>query len=168
MFINQLNYVVPGSSPAVEVPIAPMDRDSFAVNTIKTLTSQYPLAFFYQTSVDSLLGTITLWPVPNQQLTLYLYAPQAVTAPVAITDVLLGPAGYQEAFLYDLGRRLLTPFAVANPVIVSRVLAMADEAMSTMQRPNNQPSLLGVDAALVPATGGAYNILTDTNSGYTR
>lgn len=168
MFINALNYVVSGSSPAVEVVIAPQDRDSFAANTIKALTSQYPLAYFYQTAIDSELGTITLWPVPNQQLTLYLYAPQAVTVPVDLDTVLLGPAGYQDAFVCDLATRLLNPFGVKDQAIVQLVMQRAGEAMSVMKRPNNQPSVLGVDAAIVPATGGAYNILSDSYSGYGR
>ena len=165
MWIEQLNYVVPGSSPAVEVSIGPMDRDSYAQQSIKALTSQYPLAFFYQTAIDTVLGSITLWPVPNQSLTLYLYAPQAVTVPVTISDVLLGPAGYQEAFLYQLAIRLLSPFG-KNPQDVPMLPGMAAEAYARMKRPNNDPSLLGVDAALVPSTGGAYNILTDVGTAY--
>ena len=164
MWISTLNYVVPGSSPEVEVPIGPMDKDSYANESIKTLSSQYPLAYFYQTAIDSLLGTITLWPIPSQQLTLYLYAPQAVDTPVAITDVLLGPAGYQSAFHYRLARRLCgNTFGIA---LTPELNTKADEAFSLMKRPNNQPGLLGVDAALVPSTGGAYNILTDVGTAY--
>lgn len=165
MWINTLNYVVPNTSPAVEVPIGPMDRDSYAAESIKALTSQYPLAYFYQTEIDSLLGTITLWPVPDQSLTLYLYAPVAVTVPVTIADILLGPAGYQDAFVYQLALRLLSPFG-RSPEAVPMLPGMAAEAFAKMKRPNNQPGLLGVDAALVPATGGAYNVLSDQYSGY--
>lgn len=164
MFINTLNYVVPNTSPAVEVPIGRMDQNSYANESIKDLTSQYPLAYFYQTAVDTLLGTITLWPVPDQSLTLYLYAPVAVTTPVAITDILLGPAGYQDAFHYRLARRMCgRTFGVD---LTPELNTKADEAFARMKRPNNQPGLLGVDAALVPATGGAYNILLDTSSAY--
>ncbi len=168
VWINQINYVVPGSSPAVEVVLAPMDIDSYAAQSIKALTSALPLSYFYQTSIDTILGTLILWPVPNQELTLYLYAPQAVTVPVTLDDVLLGPPGYQEAFLYNLEERLLHPFSVANPAIVSRVLQLSASAMDRMKRPNTVPSLMGVDAALVPSSGGAYNVLTDTQSGFSR
>jgi hypothetical protein len=43
---------------------------------------------------------------------------------------------------------------------------LAAEAYAKIKRANMQPGLLGVDAALVPTSGGAYNILNDTNTGY--
>lgn len=164
VWINQINYVVPGTSPAVEVVIAPMDQDSYSANSIKALPSAYPLAYFYQTSIDTVLGTIFLWPQPNQQLTLYLYAPQAVDVPATIDDILLGPPGYQEAFMYQLAMRLCRPFGVP---LTGDLQMLATEAYKRMKRPNIEPGLLGVDAALQPASGGAYNVLTDTN-GFTR
>jgi len=168
VWINQLNYVIPGSSPAVEVPIGAMDQDSYAAQTIKDLSSSLPTAFFYQTSIDTVLGTITLWPVPNQALTLYLYAPQAVTVPVSLTDVLIGPPGYYEAFLYQFEERALHTFGIKDESILNRVLTLSTQAYARMKRPNNDPGLLGVDAALAPSTGGGYNILSDVTSGFTR
>lgn len=166
VWINQLNYVVPGSSPAVEVVIAAMDQDSYAAQSIKALSSALPLAFFYQTAIDTLLGTITLWPVPNQQLTLYLYAPQAVGVPTGLDDILLGPPGYQDAFMYQLAKRLCgRTFGVE---LTQELMLKAQNAYDLMKRPNTSPGLLGVDAALVPASGGAYNILTDANTGFSR
>jgi hypothetical protein len=168
VWINQINYVVPGSSPAVEVVIAPMDQASYAAESIKDMTSALPLSYFYQTSIDTVLGSITLWPVPNQTLTLYLYAPKAVTVPVTLDDILIGPPGYAEGFLYNLEERLLHPFSVANPAIVTRVLSLSASAMDRVKRPNTVPVIMGVDAALVPNAGGAYNVLSDSNSGFSR
>jgi len=166
VWINQLNYVVPGSSPAVEVVIGAMDQDSYAAQSIKALTSALPLSFFYQTSIDTLLGTLTLWPVPNQQLTLYLYAPQAVGVPTGLDDILLGPPGYQDAFMYQLAKRLCgRTFGVE---LTQELMLKAQNAFDLMKRPNTQPGLLGVDAALVPSSGGAYNVLTDANTGFSR
>lgn len=166
VWVNQLNYVTPGSSPQVEVVIAPMDQDSYAAQSIKDLSSGLPLAFFYQTMIDSLLGSITLWPVPNQQLTLYLYTPEAVDVPTTINSVLLGPPGYQEAFMYQLAKRLWKPLGGVGDYMQ---LAMnAETAYSRMKMPNVQPGLMGVDAALVPSSGGAYNILSDQNTGFSR
>lgn len=158
VWINQINYVIPGSSPAVEVPLGAMDRDSYAVNSIKGLQSSLPLDFFYQTSLTDTSGTIFLWPQPSQALTLYLYAPQAVGVPTALGDTLIGPPGYQEAFVYQLAMRLCNPFGRTMPPSLP---ALAEQAMARMQRPNNMPGLLGIDQALVPSSGGAYNILTD-------
>lgn len=163
VWINTLNYVNPGSSPAVEVGLGQMDSDAFAAQSIKGLSSGLPQTFYYQTDLDTVLGTLQLWPVPNQTLTLYLYAPQAVGVPTTLDDILLGPPGYQDAFMYQLALRLCTPLGRPVPALLP---GMATRAFSQMKRPNNDPGLVGVDAALVPSTGGAYNILTDSGSAY--
>ncbi len=168
VYVSQINYVVPGSSPEVEVIIAPMDRDSYQAESIKGLSSALPLSFFYQTTIDTALADLFLWPQPSQQLTLYLYNLQAVPIPTALTDEILAPAGYQEGLLYQLEERLLHPFSVTNPTILSRVLSLSAMAFERMKRPNTIPGLLGVDAALVPSSGGAYNVLTDQQSGFSR
>jgi len=168
VFVYQLNYVVPGSSPEVEVVLAPMDQDSYAAQSLKNLSSALPLSFFYQTTIDTELGSLFLWPQPSQELTLYLYNGQAVPIPTALSDEMIAPVGYAEAFLYQLADRLLTPFAIKDPAVVRKVEQNAAESFKVMKRPNLQPSLMGVDAALVPAGGAGYNVLTDNNSGFTR
>jgi hypothetical protein len=39
------------------------------------------------------------------------------------------------------------------------------ESFARIKRPNTQPGLMGVDAALMPMSGGAYNIYSDSNTG---
>src|SRR5215510_3276845 len=81
VWIDTLNYVVPSSSPAVTVPIGPMSRDQYAALSIQELQSGLPTLYFYQTSLDTVLGTLFLWPQPNQQLTLQMYTPQGIDVP---------------------------------------------------------------------------------------
>ncbi len=161
VWINTMTYVNPGSSPEVEVVMGPMDQDSYALQTIKALQSGLPQQFFYQTAIDTLLGSIFIWPQPTQQMTLYLYAPQAVTVPVSLDTVLLGPSGYQDAFMYQLAKRLCRPFG--RPVTPD-LLKDAQEAWAVMKRPNVEPGLLGVDAALTIGNQAGYNILSDQQS----
>ncbi len=163
VWINQINYVVPGSSPAVETIMGPMDADSYAGLSIKGLQSGLPTLYFYQTSMDTLLGTLFIWAQPTQSLTLNLYIPQAVGVPTTLDDILLGPPGYQEAFVYQLALRLCNPFAVTP--VPPLLPGLAQNAFLVMKRPNNVPGLLGVDQALVPSLGGGYNILNDTTVG---
>lgn len=159
VWINQLNYVIPGTSPAVEVPLGPMDEDSYAAQSIKGLASSLPTEYFYQTEIAQTYGTLFLWPQPSQSLTLYLYAPQAVGVPTATSDTLIGPPGYQEAFVYQLAIRLCNPFGRPMPPLLP---GLAGDAFARMKRPNNTPGLLSVDQALVPSAGGAYNVLSDS------
>lgn len=162
VWINTLTYVIPGTSPAVESePLGPMDADSYAAQSIKALSSQLPQQYFYQTSIDTVLGSIYLWPQPDQELTMYLYAPQAVGVPTSLNSILLGPPGYQDAFMYDLARRLCRPFGRPWTPDLEKD---ATRAMANMKRPNVAPGLLGVDAALTIGSMAGYNVLTDNSS----
>jgi len=161
VWINTMTYVNPGSSPEVEVVMGPMDQDSYALQTIKALQSSLPQQYFYQTSIDTVLGEIFIWPQPTQQLTLYLYAPQAVGVPTTLDSILLGPPGYQDAFMYQLAKRLCRPFG--RPVTPD-LLKDAQEAWAVMKRPNVEPGLLGVDTALTIGKTAGYNILSDSSS----
>lgn len=161
VFINQINYVNPGSSPANEVVMGPMDQDQYAALSLKGLQSGLPQLYFYQTSVDDLLGTLFIWPQPTQTITLDLYAPKGVAVPTALTDLVVGPPGYAEAFMYQLAPRLAGPLGVQVQPYLAQ---MAQSSFATMKRPNVDPGLLGIDPALVPYKGAGYNVLSDVTS----
>ncbi len=168
VWIEAMTYVVPGSSPEVETIMAPMNDDQFDVLSIKSLSSSLPTQYYYNTSFTSLNGSMFVWPTPSQHVKLYVYVKQGAGVPAALSDTVQGPAGYLEAFLYQLALRLMTPFARKAedvPLLVGPQ-GMANQALARIKRANLQPGLLGVDAALVPSAGGAYNVISDTNTGY--
>jgi len=163
VWVNSFTYVIPGTNPGVESePLGPMDDDSYASQSIKELSSALPQQFYYQTSIDTLLGTLILWPVPSQELTMYLYAPQAVGVPVDLDSILLGPPGYQEAFMYQLAIRMARPFGRA--AVLPDLRADATRAFARMKSQNVDPGLLGMDGAATMGTVGGYNILSDNQS----
>jgi len=159
VFINGVNYIIPGSAPEVEVPIGLMDEDAYRSLSIKALPSALPLLAFYQTSMSTTLGSLFIWPQLTQSVDIAIYSPQAVGIPLALTDTVIGPSGYQEAFLYGLALRLCGPFGVAPPPTLPE---MFRQAMATMKRPNVAPGMLGVDPALTLGPRAAYNILSDS------
>lgn len=165
VWIDAMTYVVPGTSPEVETIMAPMNDDQYDVLSIKNLESSLPTQFYYNTSFSTLLGSMFIWPTPTQDVKLYVYVKQGAGVPAALGDTIQGPAGYLEAFLYQLALRLVTPFA-KNLNTLPLLPKMAQDALARIKRSNLQPGLLGVDAALVPTSGGAYNVLNDTNTGY--
>lgn len=162
VWISGINYLNPGSSPPNEVPLAPMDGDQYQSLSIKTLQSSLPQQFFYQSSTTSTLGSLFFWPTVTQDVDLALYIPVGVGQPVSLNSTVQGPPGYEEAFIYDLAYRLAPPF---GKPITPMLRENRMEALARMKRPNVQPGMLGVDAALTPASGGAYNVLTDTSTG---
>ncbi len=162
--IETMTYVNPGSSPEVETLMAPMNDDQYDALSIKALPSSLPTQYYYNTSFTSLLGTLFIWPLPTQAVKLYIYVKQGAGVPVLLTDTLQGPAGYAEAFMYQLALRLVTPFSKALndlPLLPQ----FARESLGRIKRANLQPGFLGVDAALAPSGGFGYDILNDTSRG---
>ncbi len=157
--LNTVNYVNPGSSPTDEVPIAPMDQDTYAALSIKGLSSSLPTQYFYQQNVADANGTIFFWPQVDQDVTIVLYTPQGIAIPVSLNTDVTGPYGYAEAFMYQLALRLCRPFGVPVP---GDLVELSARATKTMNRPNVQPGLLSVDPALTSwSNAGAYNVLSD-------
>jgi hypothetical protein len=156
MWINAISFLIPGSSPAIEVPIGMMDEDAFSSLSIKGLPSALPTQSFYQTNLADAHGTLFLWPQP-QSLSIVLYTPQAVGVPASLDSILQGPPGYQDAFLYQLALRFCSPFGVQIPPLLPR---MASAAFENMKKPNVDPGAMSVDPALVPGLGAGWNYLT--------
>lgn len=166
VWIDSAAYIIPASSPAVENPggLAILSRDEFAAISIKALSSALPQVCFYQTSTDTVLGTLTFWPVVSQNVSIVIYTPTAVGVPASLDSILTGPPGYQEAFMYQLAVRLVNPFGldIANFPLLG---GLAREAFDTIKRVNVQPGTLGMDPALTVQHGGGYNILSDNSAG---
>lgn len=162
VFVNQINYIVPGSTPPVEVPMGPMDDQQFQNLSIKSLTSSLPTEYYYQTSMTVENGTITWWPVVTQDVDLAIYLQLGMTEPPTLDTVLTVPPAYADAFHYDLAYRLCGPFARPMP---EQLPSLRQQALMMMKRPNLDPGMLTVDQALLGNTGGAYNVLSDTNTG---
>lgn len=162
VFVNQINYIVPGSTPPVEVPMGPMSDQQFQNLSIKTLSSSLPTEYYYQTSVTSVNGSITWWPVVTQDVDLALYLQAGVDEPTTLDTVLTVPPAYEDAFHYDLAFRLCGPMGRPVP---DQLPGLRTNALMLMKRPNLDPGMLSVDAALLGNTGGAYNVISDTNTG---
>ena len=162
VFIEGMNYINPGSSPANEVPMAPMDADQYMALQIKGLQSGLPQMFYYKATMPN--GTMVIWPVVSQNVSLVLYLPRGIDVPASLTTVVSGPQGYAEAFMYQLALRLCGPMSKPVPDYLQ---GEAAAAYARMRRPNEVPPIMGVDQALVPSfsDSGSFNILTGTNSG---
>lgn len=154
--INGINYVVPGSNPAVETAMGRMMEDQYEQLSIKGLPNSLPTQWFFNPGATQ--GTLTFWPVVNQNVQIAIYIYFGVGVPVTLTDDVKGPPGYQEAFMYNLALRLCTPFFRPIPPSLPK---MAADSLARIKRINVNPPLLGVDQALVPSYGGAYNVLND-------
>jgi hypothetical protein len=159
VFINGINYVVPGSNPGVETPMGQMMEDQYQDLSIKDLSNSLPTQWFFNPGAVN--GTLTFWPVVNQSVDIAIYTYFGVGVPATLSDTVVGPPGYAEAFMYQLALRICTPFfRQPQPITVQ----MAKESLARIKRPNLNPPLLGVDQALVSGPSGAYNVFSDMTS----
>lgn len=159
-FINGINYLIPGTTPPTEVPLGPMDDDQYMALSQKTLGSSLPQLYHLNATMPN--ATIFVWPQVTQSVGLVIYLDQGIDVPAALNTSVTGPQGYAEAFMYQLALRLCGPMARPIP---DGLPEMAAAAYARMERPNIEPGLLGVDAALSPMGGSGFNILTGQTSG---
>lgn len=161
VFVQGINYLIPGSSPATEVPMAEMDDDVYMALSQKGLTSSLPQQYHVNATMPN--ATVFVWPTVTQNVGLIVYLFQGISEPALLTTNVTGPQGYQEAFMYQLALRLCGP--MFRPVS-QELKEMAAATFARMKRPNDIPSQMAVDAALVPAAGSGFNILTGTNNAF--
>ena len=155
-WFTAVNRITTGN---VETALAEYSEEQYAAITIKPLTSTLPTGYHYEATAPD--GTLTFWPVPTASVGLVLYYPAATDTPAALSSLLSGPPGYQEGFMYHLALRLCTPFGRQPPPLLPQ---LATDAYARLKRPNTEPGLLALDAALTPTAGG-YNVFTDQFAG---
>lgn len=161
VFVQGINYLIPGTTPATEVPMAEMDDDVYKALSQKGLTSSLPQQFHVNATMPN--TTVFVWPTVTQNVGLLIYLYQGITEPALLTTSVTGPPGYAEAFMYQLALRLCGP--MFRPV-TDDLRQMAAASYARMKRPNEDVGQLAVDAALVPSAGSGFNILTGTNNAY--
>lgn len=146
----------------VEVPRAVLTDDAWQQIRIKSLTSGQFTSVYYNPTFNANLGTINLWPIPNVATnSLVLYRTQPLTSFASLSTEYFLPDGAEEALMYALARRLLTPWGVTDAETVSDVRDMASTTVANFKRANTKLVDAETDRALVPQDhSGGYNIQT--------
>lgn len=144
----------------VEIPRPVITDVGFQSLQLKNMpNNQFTVVYYNPTQP---YGELFLWPLPDvatNQLVLYLQ--NAFTGFADLTTDYEYPdnPGYAEALQYQLDRRLVTPYSVADPRIIAKIDELAAETFGNIKRANNKLVDLPSDAALFahdPRTG--YNI----------
>jgi hypothetical protein len=149
------------ADPIYEIPMAPLNQQSYDGLTIKTQTAPYPFNWYYKPTYPN--GTIIVWPVPtdsaNHRAVIYAMA-QLSTVTNLSTDITM-PPGYYRMLYYNLAVELAPAFQ--TPIEAgSRIQFLADTSLNDIKRINLQPMDLQTGVPL-PGTGGIYNIYSDSN-----
>jgi hypothetical protein len=107
--------------------------------TLKTVQG-IPVALWVQPDVPDV--TVTLWPVPNQAMTLYLWSDKLISSFPTLTGTVSLPPCYEEALAYILAETIAPEYEVQVPVAVSKGAA---RGRRVLKRTNYQVPTLNVD-----------------------
>lgn len=154
--IVRVSYVVPSSSPEVETFLATWTEDVYEAQPIKALTSGYPVAFIYRLTDPT--GTLFLWPMPDQNLSGYVYSPVAVTQFAALATSYDLVPGLERALRYSLAVEIAPEFGKEIPPIVQMT---AVDSVQDYKRSVYRMTDMGIDPAFWPRSAGTYNIQSD-------
>lgn len=133
----------------VDFPLAPIDEDTYSLIPYKT-TGGIPMTYWFDRNVS--LATVTFFPVPQQQQTLFLHTTKQFTAFAGLdTAYVMGP-GYKEMLQFNLAVNLATEFETEAP---KTVLIKAMNLKRVLKRSN---VVVPVMELHVPAnTGPGWN-----------
>jgi hypothetical protein len=122
----------------VSFPLVLLTQAQYNDIQVKT-TGGIPTSLFY--SADFPNGTITLFPVPQDTMTLNLVSKKQLTVFQYITDIVSMPPGYENAIVFNLAKYLSAEFGMPLPPQVER---QAAGSKRTLKRTNNSVPILQI------------------------
>jgi len=147
------SIIVAGDATATEQYLTEFSPDQWARIPTKLFTADYPSVFFYQPQTDE-IGQFLVWPVPSTHATFILRTAAPLQTPLTLTTVLVFLPGYYEAWMLNLARRLVRPFAANEAPTLAEA---ANRALGAVKRMNDPgPPEQRSDPALLksmPSTG---------------
>lgn len=120
------------------------DRVAYDTQVLKSNQSTYPDCLYYDPSYPN--GTIYVYPVPSQALTLYLNSWQLLHRFASLGESLSMPPGYQWVIEHNLAVYLEPVFSLAAP---DSVRAEAIRSKRELARTNHRPVYACTDVSTV-------------------
>lgn len=157
--------VSPVDSPDLSLDLVPyQNRAEFYREPLKTLSDQWPRRFLYEPTYP--LGTLTFWPIPTTAAIVALATPSPLSTPTSLDTTLVFSPGYQDAWHYNLAKRLWRVFPKKGNVDYASLVKDAREALSVVYRLNDEaPKPARSDAALLGPGSGDYDIQSNSYRG---
>ena len=117
----------------VDYPLEILTQHQWNDILLKSTESQLPEAIYYEPTLPD--GTLRLWPVPLEALTITLAIDMQLAAVANIGDTLVFPPGYERALRYALAVELAPEYPAVQ--LSQRVIDTADEALGLIKASNN-------------------------------
>jgi len=144
-----------GSPLPVDYPLEVLRaNEDYNRISIKNLNA-FPQYIYYNTGYP--LGTIYVWPVPNNQYQIFLSVMTQLEGFQTINDVVTMPPEYLAAMQWNLSRIICVMYGLP---ITPELTGYAEASMRIIEEVNSQIPLLHMPVAL-RGKSGAYNIYGD-------
>jgi hypothetical protein len=137
-------------------PIRIISRDKYSAIADKAATS--PLPEFLVIDYDTPNATLTLYPVPSQNLSFHFISVTEFTQPALYSTELVLPPGYLRAVKYNLAVELAAEFGTQAKPSVQRI---ASTSLRALKRANVRPEDM-VLTLPYPIAHTSARILTDS------
>jgi hypothetical protein len=157
--IDRVTFIDPAVNPNYERTLRLITPQAYESIILKSQSSPYPgLAYYNPTYGTTQLGTLTLWMVPNQNLTGVIYTPQAV-AQMGLSTTISLPPGFRRFLETNIAVEVAPDFStMPSPIL----LQAARESRANIQRVNAKLMDLQMDPALTARGRYTYNIFVDS------
>lgn len=140
-------------------PMDVVDQMTWNLRTTASVNSNLPDTLLYKPTYP--LGTISIWPTPNEGYTCHFFSYLQLTEFSTLQSTFSLPPGYKLAYTTNLAVAL-TPYfrdAEVNPIIALR----ADRSLANVKRTNARTQVAVYDAEIIARGQSTYNIRTDRN-----
>ncbi len=136
----------------IDYPVEVLTQSQWNGILYKSLSSQLPSGVYYEPAYP--IGTVRVWPVPLEGLTITLSVNMQISPVASIGSTIALPPGYERALVYALAVDLAPEYPAVT--LSQRVIDAADEALADIKRANNtQNQAATFDIALAGGCGGS-------------
>ena len=126
-----------------------IEEQEYASIGLKTQQQSWPLRLWYQPSFPN--GTVYLWPVPAQSVTLYVTTWTPVLSFATVSDAVNLPPGWEEALATNLAINIAPEYGTQP---AQTLMKMAMDSLKNIKRLNNRPVRMYFDNSLL--SGATY------------
>lgn len=153
--VEDSTFFTSGSSDDYPLVIL-RDRASYSGIIDKDTTSDLPEVLYYEPLHP--LGTLYIWPVPADSLTIHLHTQEQLDQFASLDTAFAYPPGYREFLLTQLCLRLAPEFGVAVPPETAQMASKAEKMVKRMNAKHRNAYL----EVSVLGAGPTYSVYSDT------
>lgn len=120
-------------SAGIDYGVEIINGEQYDSIPLKTTTGSYPQYLWVNMTNPN--ATLTVYPVPNQTLTLYLASVVELSQPASLSTDLSFPPGYKRSFRYNLACELAPEFGVEPSQTVQRIAMTSKRNLKRINNP---------------------------------